>query len=70
MDSAFKKLIYWSGHTHSLLGLAVHQLSVAIYKKKLLLNGSIRVVGSSTPQQMYVNRISQLLSDCHDVDIT
>ena len=26
MDSAFKKLIYWSGHTHSLLGLAVHQL--------------------------------------------
>ena len=25
MDSAFKKLIYWSGHTHSLLGLAVHQ---------------------------------------------
>ena len=26
MDSAFKKLIYWNGHTHSLLGLAVHQL--------------------------------------------
>ena len=28
MDSAFKKLIYWSGHTHSLLGLAVHQLCI------------------------------------------
>ena len=28
MDSAFKKLIYWSGHTHSLLGLAVHQPAV------------------------------------------
>ena len=30
MDSAFKKLIYWSGHTHSLLGLAVHQLDAGI----------------------------------------
>ena len=30
MDSAFKKLIYWSGHTHSLLGLAVHQLLMLI----------------------------------------
>ena len=28
MDSAFKKLIYWSGHTHGLLGLAVHQLCI------------------------------------------
>ena len=28
MDSAFKKLIYWSGHTHSLLGLAVHQHTI------------------------------------------
>ena len=34
MDSAFKKLIYWSGHTHSLLGLAVHQLCTYMYDKK------------------------------------
>ena len=38
MDSAFKKLIYWSGHTHSLLGLAVHQLNYSnISVKKTLL---------------------------------
>ena len=43
MDSAFKKLIYWSGHTHSLLGLAVHQLSHNIIHIYIIIIMNIRI---------------------------
>ena len=33
MDSAFKNLIYWSGHTHSLVGLAILQLHTLVSTK-------------------------------------